>query len=270
MAFAWLKGHGTENDFVLLPDADGSVHGALEPAFVAALCDRRRGIGADGVLRVIRTEALRTIDAEATESASEWFMDYRNSDGSVSEMCGNGIRVFAKYLFDERLATSPVTIGTRAGDRVVVDNGNGTYSAEMGVADVGGPSKVANITRGLQTLVDTCRRKAPGATLVVTAMFPRNDNLAVMPEIDRINENLARLADGAKIRFLNVNGRLADANGRLFDGMMNERDKLHPTVKGYQLWADGLKPILTELLGPPAATDQAPPPTGDPSAARPR
>jgi lysophospholipase L1-like esterase len=130
----------------------------------------------------------------------------------------------------------------------------------------GGPDKIANITRGLQALVDTCRRKAPDATIVLTAIFPRNDNMAVMPEIDRINENLARLADGAKIRFLTVNDGLADAGGRLVDGVMNERDKLHPTLKGYEVWADGLKPILTELLGPPAATDQAPPPTGDPSA----
>jgi len=88
----------------------------------------------------------------------------------------------------------------------------------------------------------------------------------VMPEIDRINENLARLADGMRVRFLNVNGRLADATGRLFDGMMNARDKLHPTLMGYQVWADALKPIFTEILGPPASTDSAPPPTGDPSA----
>ena len=68
------------------------------------------------------------------------------------------------------------------------------------------------------------------------------------------------------VRYLNVNDRLADKDGRLFAGMMNERDKLHPTLQGYQVWADGLKPIFTELLGPPAATDHAPPPTGDPSA----
>jgi lysophospholipase L1-like esterase len=133
-------------------------------------------------------------------------------------------------------------------------------------ATPGGPEKIGNITRGVQALVDTCRRKAPGATIVLTAIFPRNDNMAVMPEIDRINENLARLADGMRVRFLSVNSRLADAGGRLRDGMMNERDQLHPTLKGYQAWADGLRPILTELLGPPAATDQAPPPTGDPSA----
>ncbi|HTH01977.1 MAG TPA: hypothetical protein VL882_17010 [Vicinamibacterales bacterium] len=63
-----------------------------------------------------------------------------------------------------------------------------------------------------------------------------------------------------------MNDRLADNDGRLFDGMMNERDKLHPTLKGYEVWADALKPVFTELLGPPAATDHAPPPTGDPDA----
>jgi diaminopimelate epimerase len=97
MTFPWLKGHGTENDFVLLPDHDGTIHGDLDPAFVAALCHRRRGIGADGVMRVIRTAAL------GAESAGEWFMDYRNADGSLSEMCGNGIRVFALHLVQEGL-----------------------------------------------------------------------------------------------------------------------------------------------------------------------
>jgi lysophospholipase L1-like esterase len=101
----------------------------------------------------------------------------------------------------------------------------------------------------------------------LTGIFPRNDNMAVMPEIDRINENLARFADGKRVRYLNINDRLADRNGVLFDGMTV--DKLHLTTKGYQLWADALKPSLTELLGPPKATDEAPPPTGDPSARRP-
>ena len=112
-----------------------------------------------------------------------------------------------------------------------------------------------------------CRRKAPRATIVLTGIFPRNDNMAVMPEIDAINANLAKLADGRSVRFLNVNDKLADAQGTLFEGMAG--DKLHPTLKGYQVWADGLTPILTELLGPRASTDLAPPPTGDPSA-RPR
>jgi lysophospholipase L1-like esterase len=131
----------------------------------------------------------------------------------------------------------------------------------------GDAAKVAEITRGLAGIVHVCRQKAPSATIILTAIFPRNDNMAVMPEINRLNENIARLADGRIVRYLNVNDALADKDGRLFDGMMNERDKLHPTVKGYQVWADGLKPILLEVLGPPASTDHAPPPTGDPSAA---
>jgi len=133
-------------------------------------------------------------------------------------------------------------------------------------AEPGGPAKVADATRGIEAIVATCRRKAPSATIVLTAIFPRNDNMAVMPEIDQINRNLATLANGRSVRSLDVSDQLADESGRLRDGMMH--DKLHPTVQGYQVWADGLKPILTELLGPPAATDHAPPPTGDPSARR--
>jgi lysophospholipase L1-like esterase len=131
-------------------------------------------------------------------------------------------------------------------------------------SEPGGDEKVADITRGLKAIVDVCQRKAPNATIILTAIFPRNDNMAVLPEIDRVNAYLASLADGRKIRFINVNDRLAGKDGRLFDGMT--RDKLHPTVKGYQIWADALKPIFLELLGPSAATDLAPPPTGDPGA----
>ena len=121
----------------------------------------------------------------------------------------------------------------------------------------------------LRAIVDLCRRKAPAATIVLTAIFPRNDSRAGMPGIARINANLAAMADGTAVRFLDVNDRLADASGTLLEGMMP--DGLHPGPKGYEVWAEGLRPILTELLGPPAATDHAPPPTGDPSAAeRPR
>ena len=132
----------------------------------------------------------------------------------------------------------------------------------------GGAGKVADITRGLAAILAICRQKAPDAVIVLTAIFPRNDNMAVLPEIDRLNANIERMADGRSVRFLSVNHRLADRDGRLLDGMMNRRDQLHPTIKGYQVWADGLKPIFTELLGPPAATDHAPPPTGDPGARR--
>ena len=130
----------------------------------------------------------------------------------------------------------------------------------------GNDAKVENITRGLKALVNICQQKAPSATIILTAIFPRNDNMAAVPTINQINDNLAKMADGKKIRYLNVNDKLADKDGVLFEGM--SADRLHPTAKGYQIWADGLKPIFTEILGPPAKTDHAPPPTGDPSAAQ--
>jgi lysophospholipase L1-like esterase len=127
---------------------------------------------------------------------------------------------------------------------------------------------VAGIARGVKAIVDLCRRKAPNATIILTAIFPRHDNIAVMPTIARINARLARIADGTTVRFLDINSRLTAKNGRLVEGVLDERDKLHPTVKGYQIWADALKPVFRELLGPPGAADLAPPPTGDPSAMR--
>jgi lysophospholipase L1-like esterase len=132
----------------------------------------------------------------------------------------------------------------------------------------GDEAKAADITSGLRAILRTMQAKAPGATIIVTGIFPRNDNIALMATIDEINSNLANLADGKKIRYLNVNDKLAGQDGQLFEGMMNAGDKLHPTVKGYQVWADALRPIFTELLGPPGKEDHAPPPTGDPSAGR--
>jgi len=129
-------------------------------------------------------------------------------------------------------------------------------------------ARVSDITKGLKAIVETMRAKAPRSTILLMGIFPRNDNITVMPTIRKINQNLAKLADGKSIRYLNVNDKLADKNDVLFDGMMG--DKLHPTVKGYQVWADALKPVFTELLGPPGKDDHAPPPTGDPSATTPR
>jgi lysophospholipase L1-like esterase len=132
----------------------------------------------------------------------------------------------------------------------------------------GGPdAKVADVVRGIQAVLAVMREKAPKATIILTAIFPRNDNMAVVPEIVSIDDRLKALADGKQVRYLNINDKLADAEGKLFDGMMNAGDQLHPTLKGYQVWADALKPVFTELLGPPAAEDHAPAPTGDPSAA---
>ena len=121
----------------------------------------------------------------------------------------------------------------------------------------------AEIARGVKAIVETCRRKAPNARVILTAVFPRNDNRAALPAIREINRIIEGFCDGERIRFLNINDKLADASGELLDGMM--MDGLHPTRRGYEVWARGLKPILTEWLGPPAKVDHAPPPTGDPS-----
>src|SRR4029078_5312004 len=108
----FAKGHGTGNDFVLVPDPDGTT--PLDAALVVALCDRRFGVGGDGVLRVVRTAAHP--DAAAHAGEGEWCMDYWNSDGSLAEMCGNGVRVFARYLAEHGLAAGErIPIWTRAG-----------------------------------------------------------------------------------------------------------------------------------------------------------
>ncbi|GAA1957471.1 diaminopimelate epimerase [Microbacterium aquimaris] len=111
---AFTKGHGTGNDFVVIADPDGALD--MTEDHVAILCDRRFGIGGDGLLRVVRCAAI-TEGTDAAASGVEWFMDYRNADGSIAEMCGNGTRVFAKYLADAGLAMmdEPLRIGTRAG-----------------------------------------------------------------------------------------------------------------------------------------------------------
>jgi diaminopimelate epimerase len=119
----FTKGHGAGNDFVIIPDPDGALELTAEQ--VAALCDRRFGIGGDGVLRVVRS--AKDPDAAAWAADAEWFMDYRNSDGSIAEMCGNGVRVFSRYLLANGLATpgpSGLPVATRAGVMVAVAEGD--------------------------------------------------------------------------------------------------------------------------------------------------
>lgn len=147
---SWVKGHGTRNDFVLLDDPDGTVFGDLDPALVQLLCDRRDGVGGDGVLRVMATSAGPDWQRDG---AADWFMDYRNADGSVAQMCGNGVRVFAQYLLATgRIAAGePVAVATRSGIRTATPQpppapdpagetggvpGAGWWSVDMGSADV--------------------------------------------------------------------------------------------------------------------------------------
>jgi diaminopimelate epimerase len=151
----YLKGHGTENDFVLLPDPDGLL--TLDPDLVAAICDRRSGIGGDGILRVVRT--ARDPAAAPHAGAAEWFMDYRNADGSIAEMCGNGARVFARYLVDAGLAAAGVVpVATRGGVRLVRVGIDGDVTVEMGPATFPGPA--ASSDPGLQVAVEGRRWSA--------------------------------------------------------------------------------------------------------------
>jgi diaminopimelate epimerase len=131
---AFTKGQGTGNDFVLYLDLDGS--NDLSVSQVVELCDRRFGIGADGVIRVVKSAHLpEGAKALAEEPTAEWFMDYRNSDGSVAEMCGNGIRVFARYLTEKGLVDlvegKVLHVGTRAGVKDIQKNKAG-FAVDMG------------------------------------------------------------------------------------------------------------------------------------------
>ncbi|MCH6163013.1 diaminopimelate epimerase [Streptomyces marispadix] len=143
----FLKGHGTENDFVILPDPDGLLE--LTAETVARLCDRRAGIGGDGLLRVVRSAS----HPEAREMAAdaEWFMDYRNSDGSVAEMCGNGVRVFVRCLERAGLVKAgEVAVATRAGVKRthLAEDGSGVTVA-MGPAVL--PEGAVNVRVGARS-----------------------------------------------------------------------------------------------------------------------
>jgi diaminopimelate epimerase len=132
-AVRFAKGHGTQNDFVLVPDPDGEFD--LTPRQVALLCDRRAGIGGDGLIRAVRMAGSPAAAASAAAPDAEWFMDYRNADGSLAEMCGNGLRVFVAYL--EHLGHlqladgDSISVGTRAGVKRVRRDGD-LLAADLG------------------------------------------------------------------------------------------------------------------------------------------
>ncbi|MGW5382942.1 diaminopimelate epimerase [Nocardia sp. NPDC003963] len=205
----FTKGHGTQNDFVVLPDPE--VRLDLTVSRVAALCDRRRGLGADGVLRVARAGELLAagvLDAypEGVD-ARDWFMDYRNADGSVAEMCGNGVRVFAHYLVARGMADgNRFVVGSRAGARPVVVHSAGEVAGEVTVdmgrvrvlgastatvagwgypglgIDVGNPH-LACVAGGLSadTLAELDLTAPPGYD---PDMFPRGVNIEILTGLD--------------------------------------------------------------------------------------
>jgi diaminopimelate epimerase len=153
------KGHGTQNDFVVLPDVDAEL--ALTPSIISALCDRRRGLGADGLLRVTTAGAAQRAGVFATlpegVAADDWYMDYRNADGSIAQMCGNGVRVFAHYLRASGLESrDEFVVGSLAGPRPVVlhavDAVNADVTVEMGKAQSFGTGSAVVAGRAFEGL----------------------------------------------------------------------------------------------------------------------
>lgn len=136
-----------------------------------------------------------------------------------------------------------------------------------GTNNLGAGETSDNVAKGVRAILRVCQQKAPMAKIILTAVLPRDDDPSFKGKIERTNRGLARLANGETVRFLDINPMLMGPDGKLKDGMAV--DGLHLAVRGYQVWADGLKPILTDWLGPRASVDKAPPPTGDPSAIKP-
>ncbi|GGH89296.1 diaminopimelate epimerase [Arthrobacter liuii] len=166
------KGHGTGNDFVLVADPEGN-H-AIGAGQAAALCDRHRGIGADGLIRAVPSRFLpegRELLAGAPDA--EWFMDYRNADGSLSEMCGNGVRVFVHFLRAEGLIDLPdggsLTIGTRGGVKTVVRTGDG-YAVDMGPWEFIFPGEAS--AKAMDSLVTADGLEVPRPALSVSMGNP--------------------------------------------------------------------------------------------------
>ncbi|WP_412458584.1 diaminopimelate epimerase [Mycolicibacterium fortuitum] len=185
----FAKGHGTQNDFVVLPDLDAAL--SLTPAAVAALCDRRRGLGADGVLRVTTAGAAQAAGVFERlpdgVAASDWYMDYRNADGSIAQMCGNGVRVFAHYLRASGLESADeFVVGSLAGPRPVV-----LHSADATSADV-------TVEMGKANRFGTGTAKVGGRSLSGVAVDVGNPHLAC---VGLTAGELAALDVGAPVSF---------------------------------------------------------------------
>ena len=196
----FTKGHGTGNDFVLILDERGELE--LDAATVAKICDRHFGVGADGLIRIIKSRALPEGAASlAEEPSAEWFMDYRNADGSIAEMCGNGVRVFARYLTERGLVElSPgdtLSIGTRAGVRDIQRSTNG-FAVDMG------RWKPESDECTVRTAGSDVPRPGQGISVgnphVVVALASTDDlkglNLQTAPEIEPTQPN------GANVEFI--------------------------------------------------------------------
>ena len=188
----FLKGHGTGNDFVLLPDLTGERDPS--PAEVARICDRHFGIGADGVLRIVPTALVPEVGDQAGEAT--YFMDYRNADGSLAEMCGNGIRVFARYLVFAGLATpGTMQIATRGGVREVIVDLDGHISVDLGDWRATG---AATVTANGVSYAGTGIALANPHVVVEVNDLAAVGSLTVEPSV----EPAEAFADGVNVEFL--------------------------------------------------------------------
>jgi len=204
----FVKGHGAQNDFVVIPDPDatmpGLVDGRVADSLIRSLCDRRTGIGADGVLRVVRSanhpDAAAHLDGAALP---EWFMDFYNADGTAGEMCGNGLRVFARYLAAAELAEPTKTgipIGTRAGVKTATFGDDASITVDMGVASV---------------IRDDLHVSVPGHSWAATSVDVGNPHLvAVVDDVEEAGDLLSApvwtpaegMPHGANVEFVQILG----------------------------------------------------------------
>jgi diaminopimelate epimerase len=181
----FVKGHGSENDFVLLVDPDGELE--LAPRTVAALCDRYTGFASDGLIRVVRSAALP--DGTDLADVAEWFMDYRNADGSTAQMCGNGTRVFAAYLERAglgRFGADPVAIGTRAGVKHVRREGD-LFVTDLGPWVLVGGAEAAAAGSDCTVQIGAVPPAAPGTALPGLSVDLGNPHTVVaLPDVDQL------------------------------------------------------------------------------------
>lgn len=199
----FVKGHGTENDFVLIDDHDGELE--LTEERIAAICDRRAGIGADGLIRVVRTAAA---GLEAPQDAPEWCMDYRNADGSIAEMCGNGVRVFAAHLQRTGLVTDlAFPIWTRAGQRrveilVSPEGLEGVWGVRVGMgrAQVTGESRTVRLGDLALTATDVDMGNPHAVALLPERSQLEDLDLTRRPALDPEPEH------GANIELVSMRG----------------------------------------------------------------
>ncbi len=228
-ALSFTKGHGTENDFVLLFDERGEID--LTEDVVRFLCDRRAGIGADGVIRAVRAGAVAAGEAF---DPSLWFMDYWNSDGTLSEMCGNGARVFGAFLEREAGvdARGGIVIGTRAGARTVTSLGGGRYSVGMGPWRAGPADEASDDPAAFDAMVDAKGLNPARPALSIDVGNPHHVvALASVAELEALDLSIAPSVTPTPREGSNVEFAVA-LGGEVVDGVAHGRVRMRVHERG--------------------------------------